>query len=190
MRRYALLLFAVLGRFLIRPAIGQAEEFFIADWNVENLCDSVDDPNVTGDEEFTPDGPKHWTVERLDTKLSNLAKIICKMNDGRGPDVLGLCEVENRKVLEMLVAKLDSLGRDYKIVHKDSPSERGIDCALIYDAKVFQLADSKFHHVDAGNTRDIIDTKLENGGSPLYVFVDHWPSQTHDESYRCAGADV
>ena len=159
---------------------GATEDFFIAHWNVENLFDTVDDPNVKGDEEFTPDGPKHWTDQHLDDKLSNLGKIICKMNDNRGPDVLGLCEVENRKVVEMLVAKLRSLGRDYQIVHKDSPSERGIDCALVYDAKVFKLTDSKFHHVDAGNTRDILEAKLENGGKPLYVFVDHWPAQTHD----------
>jgi hypothetical protein len=90
----------------------------------------------------------------------------------------------------MLVAKLGTLGRDYKIVHKDSPSERGIDCAMLYDAKVFELADSQFHHVDAGNTRDILEAKLVSGGVPLYVFVDYWPSQTHDEANRSAAADV
>jgi endonuclease/exonuclease/phosphatase family metal-dependent hydrolase len=190
MRRYAIVGFAILGLSLVRPAGVQAEEFFIAHWNVENLFDTVDDPNVSGDEEFTPDGPKHWDDKRLETKVDNLSKIICKMNDGHGPDVLGLCEVENRKVVEMLVAKLGTLGRDYQIVHKDSPSERGIDCALVYDAKVFKLADSKFHHVDAGNTRDIVEAKLENGGVPLYVFVDHWPAQTHDEDQRSAAADV
>jgi endonuclease/exonuclease/phosphatase family metal-dependent hydrolase len=188
--RYAIVCLTLLGLSFVQPVTVHAEDFFIAHWNVENLFDTVDDPNVKGDEEFTPDGPKHWTDDRLDTKLSNLAKIICKMNDAHGPDVLGLCEIENRKVVEMLVAKLGALGRDYQIVHKGSPSERGIDCALVYDAKVFQLADSKFHHVDAGNTRDILEAKLENGGSPLYVFVDHWPAQTHDEVQRNAAADV
>jgi endonuclease/exonuclease/phosphatase family metal-dependent hydrolase len=190
MRRFLLVGFALAGLLFVQTLVVRAEEFFIANWNVENLFDTVDDPNVSSDEEFTPDGPKHWTDERLDTKLSNLAAIICKMNDNRGPDVLGLCEVENRKVVEMLVAKLGSLGRDYQIVHKDSPSERGIDCALVYDAKVFKLTDSKFHHVDAGNTRDILEAKLENDGKPLYVFVDHWPAQTHEESQRSAAADV
>src|SRR5882757_2371749 len=109
MRRYAIVCFIVLGLLLVRPAAVQAEDFFVAHWNVENLFDTADDPNVKGDEEFTPDGPKHWTDQHLDDKLSNLAKIICKMSDNRGPDVLGLCEVENRKVVEMLVAKLASL---------------------------------------------------------------------------------
>jgi endonuclease/exonuclease/phosphatase family metal-dependent hydrolase len=190
MRRLAIALLGISCLIFFRPSVVAAEEFFVAHWNCENLFDTVDDPNVTGDEEFTPDGPKHWTEQHLETKLDNLAKIICKMKDGRGPDVLGLCEIENRRVVEMLVERLGSLGRDYQIVHKDSPSERGIDCALVYDAKVFQLADSKFHRVDAGNTREIVEAKLVNAGVPLFVFVDHWPAQTHDESQRCIAADV
>src|SRR4051812_2426996 len=137
-----------------------AEELVVASWNCENLFDTEDDPNVKGDEDYTPDSPKKWTKEKLDTKLTNLATIIKKMNDGKGPDVLGVCEVENRKVVEMLVEKLQPLGRKYEIIHKDSPSERGIDCAIIYDSAVFSLADSKFHHVDAGDTRDIVEAKL------------------------------
>ena len=116
------------------------------------------------------------------------------MNDGRGPDVLGLCEVENRKVVEMLVAKLAPLGRKYEIVHQDSPSDRGIDTALIYDAKVFDLADSKFHFVDAEKTRDIVEAKLKRrrrrNAHPLYVFVNHWPSRGNDEWQRIMAATV
>ena len=107
-----------------------ADELCIATWNVENLFDLEDDPNVQYDEDFTPQAPNRWTKERLDIKLKNLASIISKMNNGRGPDALGLCEIENRKVIEMLVAKLAPLGRDYQIVHKDSDSDRGIDTAL------------------------------------------------------------
>ena len=186
--RLAVLILLVLG--LIRTPLARADNFTIASWNCENLFDTVDDPKVEGDEEFTPDGPKHWTPERLDIKLKNLASAISKMNDGRGPDVLGVCEVENRKVVEMLVDKLKPLGRKYEIVHKDSPSERGIDCAIIFDSSVFTLVDSKFHHVDAGTTRDIVEAKLRRNGSDLYVFMDHWPSRFHEESFRNKAGDV
>jgi endonuclease/exonuclease/phosphatase family metal-dependent hydrolase len=168
----------------------RGEDLYVAGWNCENLFDTEDDPKVEGDEEYTPDSPKHWTKERLNIKLDNLSSIIRKMNDDRGPDVLGVCEVENRKVVEMLVEKLKPLGRKYEVVHKDSPSERGIDCAIIFDSAVFTLIDSKFHHVDAGNTRDIVEAKLERKGKDLYVFMDHWPSRHHDESYRIKTADV
>ena len=149
------------------PDSVQADEFFIGSWNLENLFDTKDDPSVKGDEEYTPESAKHWTKERLDIKLKNLAKIISKMNDGKGPDVLGVCEVENRQVVEMLVEQLKSLGRKYEIIHKDSPSERGIDCAIIYDSSVFTLVEPQFHHVDADNTRDIVEAKLKRNGNDL-----------------------
>jgi hypothetical protein len=154
------------------------DDFHVAFWNVENLFDLEDDPAVVLDEEFTPQSPKRWTVERLDIKLSNLAHVIRKMNAGRGPDVLGLCEVESRKVVELLVAKLAPLGRKYEIVHQDSPSDRGIDCALVYDASVFTLVDSKFHFVDAEKTRDIIEARLRHAGADLLTSRTTFRSKT------------
>jgi endonuclease/exonuclease/phosphatase family metal-dependent hydrolase len=174
----------------VHAPAARAEEFVVASWNLENLFDTADDPKVSGDEEYTPESKKKWTKERLGIKLDNLASIISKMNDGKGPDVLGVCEIENRKVLELLVEKLHPLGRKYEIVHKDSPSERGIDCAILFDSAVFKLADSKFHHVDADNTRDIVEAKLQRKDSDLYVFMDHWPSRHHEESYRNKAGDV
>src|SRR3954468_20990683 len=176
--------------FIPKTDSAQADEFFIGSWNLENLFDTKDDPSVKGDEEYTPESAKHWTKERLDIKLTNLGKVISKMNDDKGPDVLGVCEVENRDVVEMLVEKLKPLGRKYEIVHKDSPSERGIDCAIIYDSAVFTLIEPQFHHVDAENTRDIVEAKLKRNGNDLYVFMDHWPSRFHAESYRNKAADV
>jgi predicted extracellular nuclease len=167
-----------------------ADEFHVAFWNVENLFDLEDDPAVESDEEFTPQSPKHWTPERLEIKLNNLSRIIRKMNAGRGPDVLGLCEVENRKVVELLVAKLAPLGRKYEVVHQDSASDRGIDCALVYDASVFTLVDSKFHFVDAEKTRDIIEARLRHAGADLFVFVNHWPSRGNEEWQRVKAATV
>jgi predicted extracellular nuclease len=183
----ALLLVAVV---LVHAPNTHADELVVASWNCENLFDTEDDPNVKGDEEYTPDSRKKWTKERLDTKLTNLASVIKKMQDGKGPDVLGVCEVENRKVIEMLVAKLQPLGRKYEIIHKDSPSERGIDCAIIYDSAVFSLADSKFHHVDAGDTRDIVEAKLHRKDNDLYVFMGHWPSRFHDAAARNKAGDT
>lgn len=190
MKRPRLATITFLSLMFAHPWAAGADEFFIAGWNVENLFDTADDPSVNGDEEYTPDSRKRWTKERLDIKLKQLAKIISKMNDGKGPDVLGLCEIENRKVVELLVEKLKLLGRKYEIVHKDSPSERGIDCAIIFDSAVFTLAEPKFHHVDAENTRDIVEAKLRRNNSDLFVFMDHWPARAHDDSFRNKAADT
>ena len=111
------------------------------------------------------------------------------MNDDRGPDVLGLIEVENHYVLRELVKTLAPLKRNYKIVHQDSPSDRGIDCALLYDADRLSLRVSSFHFVDAENTRDIVEAALECAGHPLHVFVNHWPSRSSNpESHRITAA--
>lgn len=88
----------------------------------------------------------------MEIKLKNLASVINRMHSNRGPDVLGLAEVENRDVVEALVKTLAATRRDYRIVHQDSPSDRGIDCALINDAKVLTLAEAKFHYVEADKT--------------------------------------
>jgi endonuclease/exonuclease/phosphatase family metal-dependent hydrolase len=184
---------AVLSLLTLAPfesPAARGDEFAVAGWNVENLFDTADDPKVEGDEEYTPSSKKRWTKERLAIKLKNQAAIIRKMNGGKGPDIIGLCEIENRKVLEMLIERLKPLGRKYEIVHKDSPSARGIDCAILYDSAVFSLADSKHHFVKAGHTRDIVEAKLRRDGSDLYVFMNHWPSRHNEPPARITAADT
>ncbi|MGC4003118.1 MAG: hypothetical protein QM811_08270 [Pirellulales bacterium] len=161
-----------------------AEELFVAEYNIENLFDAVDDPKT---EDF--DAEK-WDAAMLAVKLKNLATTIRGMNDGRGPDVLGVCEVENRAVLEALVKELALPARDYKIVHQDSPDERGIDCAILYDAKLLKLLSEKFHPVTIQQTRDIVEAKLGWGDATLTVFMNHWPSQNNPEEDRLAAAKV
>ncbi len=113
------------------------------------------------------------------------------MGEGKGPAILGLEEVENVAVVEQLVHSLKSLGRDYQIVHQDSPSERGIDCALIYDAKLFQLVDKKFSpRALERPSRDILEVQLKRGEHDLYFFVNHWPSRYNDEQQRMEAARV
>lgn len=182
-RRWSLCI--VLAFFLLVGRPSDAGEVFVGFWNVENLFDTVDDPKVELDEEFTPSAPKQWSEERLQIKLDNLSRVIRLMNGGKGPDVLGLCEVENKAVVEMLVAKLKPLGRDYRIIHQDSPSARGIDCAVIHDAKVVKLVSQpKFHAMDGLETRDVIEAKYDVSNQRFTVFVNHWPSQRSPEEIR------
>ena len=75
----------------------------VAFYNVENLFDTVDDPGID-DAEFLPDGKNHWTTDKYHTKIANIAKVIKAMNDGNGPDILGLAEVENMHVMKDLAA--------------------------------------------------------------------------------------
>ena len=51
----------------------------IAFYNVENLFDTVDDPNGR-DEEFLPTAKKEWTMERYQKKLDQLAQVFEELN--------------------------------------------------------------------------------------------------------------
>lgn len=54
------------------------------------------------------------------------------MNNGAGPDLLGVCEIESQTVVQLLLDQLNTrlpAPRSYKIVHADTDDERGIDVA-------------------------------------------------------------
>lgn len=68
-------------------------------YNVENLFDTQNDPRKA-DDDFTPTGRNKWKNEMYQKKLRHIAKVIDYMGQ---PGLMGLCEVENREVLEDLV---------------------------------------------------------------------------------------
>jgi predicted extracellular nuclease len=160
----------------------KAKTLTVAFYNMENLFDTEDDPAIN-DEEFLPAGPYAWTPERYKRKLGNMAKVIAELGNEEGPDVLGMCEVENRKVLEDLVVTSALKKKGYGIVHTNSPDQRGIDCALIYKTKRFVPLYSKAYPVlfpenkDLA-TRDILLVKgiLDKKHDITFV-VNHWPSR-------------
>ena len=93
-------------------------------YNIENLFDTDDDPN-TIDEEFLPNGTNKWTTERYQQKLANMSKVLAAMS----LDIVGLCEGENRKVLEDLVQHPNLIQHRYQILHLDMRDARGVDVA-------------------------------------------------------------
>ena len=141
-------------------------------WNVENLFDIFDDP-IKNDEEFSIGGRKNVTQEIYDLKIKQSAEVLTDLN----VDVLGLSEVENAIVLEDLNFAYKE--RNYKIIHFDSPDERGIDNALLYDPNYFKVISSKPipNTLPSGDkTRDILYVKGLYVDELIHLFVNHWPS--------------
>ena len=154
--------------------------FFVANWNVENLFDAVDDPDNPGDDEFLPNNPTtRWTQVRYETKLDNLAQVINGMDNGSGPDILGIEEVENEEVLRDLVDRLKP--KRYGIAHVDSPDSRGIDTALLFNRDRFALQEFHAYKVPLKwerSTRDVLHAVLEDrAGGVWHALVNHWPSR-------------
>ena len=141
-------------------------------WNAENLFDLEDDP-LKNDDEFSIGGRKKVDQKIYDLKIQHSAEVLSDLN----VDILGLCEVENRKVLQDLNKSYKA--RNYSIVHYDSPDERGIDNALLYDKNKFTLISSKpiSNTLKGGDkTRDILYVEGKYKNNKLHIFVNHWPS--------------
>ena len=159
----------------------------VAFWNLQNLFDTSVS-RIASDLEFTP--VHGWNREAFRAKVHNLARVIRSMFGGRGPDLLGICEIENRPVAEYLIR---AIGRtDYRLAHVDSPDIRGIDTSLIYSNDVFELAAEPIEHLVHLRfpTRDLFEVPLRvrANGAELTVIVNHWPSRSrglHEtEAYR------
>ncbi len=150
-------------------------------YNVENFFDT-DDDSRTDDEEFLPSGLRLWTWERYQQKQNRIAQVILAAGEGKLPLVIGLCEVENRRVLDGLLEHTPLKDQGYSIVHKESPDRRGIDVALLYRREGFRpltyRAIPLVHPADTSfRTRDILYLKGILLGDTLHLFVNHWPSK-------------
>lgn len=153
-------------------------------YNLENLFDTIDSPDII-DEEFTPESKKEWNTKKYNDKLNKLSKVIAEMGEqetGKGCAVLGLAEVENKTVIEDLVADGQIGNRNYQIVHYDSPDKRGIDVALIYQPDIFEKESSKSYtlRMEGENefyTRDQLLVSGKLNGERTHFIVVHWPSR-------------
>ena len=174
-----------------------SKELRIMFYNVENLFNTFDDPAVD-DEEFTPEGVKHWTYYRYKEKLNNLAKTIIAVGGWSPPEVIGLCEAENFQVLQDLTNETPLKSFGYQIIHENSVDSRGIVVALLYlPGKL-----TKFHqefirtrHEKESQTRDILFATLSIQNKDTFsIYVNHWPSrfggQEQTQEKRIAAAKV
>lgn len=151
-------------------------------YNTENLFDVYND-SLTNDDEFTPEGDRKWNNYKFYKKLNNLSKVIISIGEWNPPSIIGLCEVENRFVLNKLIYETPLKSFDYKIIHAESPDRRGIDVAMLYRQSRFEPI--YFHPISINfpdnpesKTRDILYVKgIAGGTDTLHLFVNHWPSR-------------
>ncbi|MFO7789891.1 MAG: endonuclease/exonuclease/phosphatase family protein [Bacteroidales bacterium] len=174
----------------------------IAFYNLENLFDTINDPDIYLNEEFTPEGEKNYDTEKYNTKLENLASVIEKVGtdlNKQPPVICGISEIENKSVVEDLVNETCLKQYDYGIVHYDSPDERGVDVGMIYRKAFFEVEHSasypvKFEEDEDDKTRDQLLVSGMLDGEKMHFIVVHYPSRRGGEQAsrpkRQAAADV
>lgn len=194
LKRIAVLL-AATGTLLF-PATAQ-QPFRVMEYNVENLFDCRHD-SLKNDKEFLPTSVRGWNYPRFSEKVNKIAKVILAASGEQVPDLVALCEVENDYCMQTLTRYSPLKDAAYKYVMTDSPDERGIDVALLYQPATFRLLGAQsvgvpLEHLGHRPTRDILHvTGRVVSGDTLDVFVCHFPSRSggerHSEPYRLAAA--
>jgi predicted extracellular nuclease len=162
------------------------EHYTIAFYNLENFFDTVNDDG-TLDDDFTPDGFKKWNDKKFGIKARKLAKAISNIGteySNESPVLIGVAEVENSDVIATLLKTGELKDKEYDYVHFNSPDERGIDTALIYNTSRFTVLYAETIPLLIANvngerdfTRDILYVHGKLNHEEVHVFVNHWPSR-------------
>lgn len=154
----------------------------VAFWNFENFFDPYIDSTRTYNE-FTENGSQHWTTSRFYKKRNNIYKAVLAISEGEPLAVMGIAEVENQYVLNMVFNQTPLRKHNYRIIHYECDDRRGIDVAMVYCIDILQLIHSepvKIRNPDnrSFRSRDILYAKFyDRKGDTLHVFVNHWPSR-------------
>ncbi len=192
------------------PGGKNGKSYVIGFYNLENLFDTYHDEGKN-DYEYLPDGANEWTEAKYAKKLQNMARVIDEMHKDNGAwhAVLGVSEIENRHVLEDLVAEPAIAEANFQIVHYDGPDRRGVDVGLLYRPEVFKVLASEsipFNFVnsridwsawtqeemDNFRTRDILMVRGTIDGEMFAFFVAHLPSRLGGKGadLRPRGAEI
>jgi hypothetical protein len=175
----------------------------VAFYNLENLFDTKNDTLIF-DDDRTPEGKDRWTKERFNKKIANLAKVLSEIGSEfsqTSPDIIGVCEVENKQVLLDLINHPLLKEKNYGIVHADSPDERGIDVGLLYKKSAFiplNFDSRRLLLTDADEKRNYTRDQLVIEGilddEKIFFLVNHWPSRSGGElrsrPYRLKAAEL
>ncbi len=150
-------------------------------YNAENLFDTEDD-TLKDDDEFLPDGLRRWNRTRYLKKINSLYKTIIAAGEWNPPAIVGLCEIENRKVLEDLVYGTALSNFGYGIIHEDSPDPRGIDVCMIYRKNLVKVIGYRSWippgvRKDEFHSRSVLYVKCAVSGDTIHLIINHWPSR-------------
>lgn len=188
------LLLCVISTFAQRKYSVYAVGFY----NQENLFDYTHDKGKN-DYDFTPNGSYHWNKMKYSHKLANMSRVLSEMGTDVLPKVgcafIGLAECENDHVVKDLVAQPALAQRGYKYIHIEGPDRRGIDCAFIYQPKLFTVRNTKLIPYiyelakdSAHATRGFLTISGTMANEHVSVIVCHLPSRGASSYYRELGA--
>ena len=195
------------------PRESGAAAVSIMAFNVENLFDNTDDPGKD-DKTYLPLAAKQnqshidecnlieverwrdgclnldWNDATIEHKLGVIAAAI--RQDGRGPDIVALQEVENLVILERLRTEYLGDSGYLPAILVEGSDNRGIDVAFLSRLPI--VGEPVLHALElpgfperAGDTRGVLQATFElPDGSLLTGFSVHFPAPFHPTEMRIA----
>jgi endonuclease/exonuclease/phosphatase family metal-dependent hydrolase len=163
-------------------------EYLFCFWNVENLFDDRVDHRNEADRPYDEWFGKNPDVFRR--KLGNLVEVLCSLNNGKGPDIIALAEVEDRRAAELLMRalnrELDNPDREYKhVLMEEVDGGRHIAPAIITRLPV---VGDRTHLL--GKRLRILEGRIKVEDRELVVIASHWTSRVSSkEDQKGAGRD-
>ncbi len=155
------------------------QSYLFCFWNVENLFDDKvhnwpHEPDKTFDLWFAKD------EKARKQKYENLARVLAGLNEGRGPDILAVAEVESQRAADLLAESINQRLKDsalhYKhVIYKDPHGGRSIGTAVLTRLPVAGTPRLLGHRLR------ILETRLEVEGKELILLASHWTSRVSDE---------
>jgi exonuclease III len=155
-------------------------------YNVGKLFDVINDSKPY-DDEFLPEGARQWNEEKYKKKVTDIAKVLSSINENELPAIIGLAEVENRKVVEDIVASAKLRRGRYGIINFSTKDEKGLELALLYKKEEIEINDSKSIPVEFGFdikdvTRDFLYVKCKlKDDFVCHIFLTQWPLRSPNQ---------
>ena len=188
---------------LLGVASAQAQQkkyslYAIGFYNLENLFDTCHDEGHN-DYEYLPDGTNKWSGMKYTNKLRNMARVLSELGTDMLPAsigcaIIGVSEVENAKCLADLCDQEPLRARNMQFCHIEGPDQRGVDCALLYNPKLFTVRDVKLvpyiYRLPEDSmraTRGFLTISGMLAGEHVAVIVNHLPSRGAGSFYREEG---
>jgi endonuclease/exonuclease/phosphatase family metal-dependent hydrolase len=167
-----------------QPSAGASPDgYLFCFWNLQNLFDDHNDRRTgPGDKEVDA-----WFGENhvaLNEKLDHLSKALLQLNDGKGPDILAVAEVEDVRAAELLQdalnRRLNDLSLHYQnVLIKEVTASRHIATAILT-----RLSVSGSRTRLLGRQLRILEGHIKVNDHDLVVIASHWTSRVSDKEAR------
>jgi endonuclease/exonuclease/phosphatase family metal-dependent hydrolase len=168
-----ILLFASFSKCSFFPESENPKEIVIVSYNVHNLFDDV--RNGTEYPEFDPSYGM-WTSALYRQRLNNIAEVISATEPGRGPDIICLQEIENKKVIKDLTTVWLKKFSYTDYISADN-EKSAITTGIISRYPIKKTLNHSLYLPEFDNLRIITESVIDIYNTDFYIFNCHLKSK-------------